>query len=359
MVKPETRKNNVTTYAGIVFLGIFVFILYHMFKGFYLNILLGVVLAISLRPLHKKITKLLFGKVKLASLATIILTLVLILLPLFFLLKTLADQAVSVGRNTNLSGLEKTLDSVISEVNAKADKYFKKPDLLKKDEVLSFIQTKATSVGQSLLGVLTNAFSIIASSIILFMTIYYTLTDWDRLRNYIYSYSPLADKATRQMSTRALNVIRATIKGNMVMIFVQAFAGGLGLWFFGIKSPILLGALYGLASLVPTIGTGTIWIPSVIFLAITGNYVPAIGLALWNMAVVGSLDNFIMPMLVRRGASLHPFLILTGVLGGISLFGLVGFIIGPTILALTLVSLELLKEDEENYSTKGFSPSAI
>jgi len=334
--------------AGTAFLLFFVYVLYQMFHGFYVNILLGVVLAIALRPVHTKITKHLFGKKKLAALATILLTVLLILLPLFFLLQSLANQAIRVGGNTKLEGLDQTLDKAIVQINNIYEEKTGKKDLVKKDDVIKFVQNKATLLGAAILGILTNFFSLIAGSIILMMTIYYALVEWEGMREYINKYSPLSPVATKKLSTRALAVVRAALKGNLVMIFVQAVAGGVGLAIFGVKPALLLGALYGLASLVPTIGTGTVWIPSVAYLVITGNYPAAIGLAIWNMAVVGSLDNFIMPALVKKGARLHPFFILIGVLGGLSLFGLVGFIIGPTIIALTLVSIELLKEGGDN-----------
>lgn len=339
-----------TSIASVLVLGLLLFILFKMFYGFYLNILLGLVFAIFLRPLHLKLTSLFKGKKRLAALSTLLLTIILVLIPLFILLNIFADEAISYGKNfgTNTVSIENRFDSAINDVNFRAEKVIGRKDLIKKEDAVNFIQDKATGVGQRLLGTLTNFFSVIAGSVILFMTIYYSLSGWDELRTYVYTFSPLSPEATLRLSSRALTVIRAALRGNIVMIFVQAFAGGTGFFLFGLRSPVLLGALYGLASLVPTIGTGTIWIPSVIYLFITGNYISGIGLMFWNMAIVGSLDNFVMPMLVKRGASLHPFLVLIGVLGGLHLFGLVGFILGPTIIALTLISIELLKENAQH-----------
>jgi predicted PurR-regulated permease PerM len=353
-MNPAIKQKRIveSSFISFLLLSIFLFIVFQMIRGFYLNILLGVVLAIFLRPVHLKLTSLLKGRGKLGAIATILLTVILILIPLIFLVQLLANEAISIGRNTKFDGLEQSLDKVIEQVNYIAKERTGASEFLKRQDVINLIRSKSTLFGQSLLGILGNFFSVIASLIIVFMTIYYTLVDWEKIRDYIYRSSPLSVTSTRKMAIRALAVVRATIRGNMVMICVQAFAGGLGLYMFGIKSPILLGALYGLASLVPTIGTGTVWIPSVAYLVLTGHYFAAIGLALWNMAIVGSLDNFIMPALVRRGASLHPFLILVGVLGGISLFGLVGFIIGPTIIALTLVSIELYKENSLDLKVK-------
>ncbi len=350
---PRFKGKRVVESSVISFLLLllFTFIIYKMFEGFYLNILLVLVLAVALRPLHKDISASLWGSKRWGAAVTIVLTLLLVLLPLFILLQFLAAEAVEVGKNADFYTIEKYMDDAINNVNAAIEERTGRPDTLKKEDVTGFIQAKATSFGQTLLGVLSNLFSMIASVVILLMTIYYTLVDWDNLKKYIYRYSPLTDKATRMMSARTLAVIRAAIRGHLVMILVYAIGGWVGFLMFGVPSPVLLGAIYGVASLVPVIGTGVIWIPSVIYLLISGNIFAALGFALWNMAIIGSLDNFIMPAVVRKGASLHPFLILIGVFGGISLFGIVGFFIGPVIIALTLVSVELFKENSRSSKT--------
>lgn len=339
-------ESSVTSFLILILL---CFILYNMFKGFYLNILLGLVLAISLRPLHVHLTRFLWQSKSLGAFASIIFTITVILIPLLFLGQLIAYEAIDISRTTNLNGMGQSLNRVIDEINVLGLETFGTEEVIKKTDVMNFVQSKASEIGYGLLGRISNLFSVIASSIILLMTVYYALVDWERMRDYIYRFSPLTDNATKRLAYRGLSVVRAAIKGHIVMIFVYAAFGGIGFAIFGLRSPLLLGALYGVGSLVPAIGTGIIWIPCVVYLALTGNYVGALLLALWNMLIVGSLDNVIMPALVKRGARLHPFLILIGVLGGLSMFGLVGFIIGPTLIALTMVTIELFKENSSRY----------
>lgn len=341
------QKSIISIISALFFLLVFGFIFFNMVYGFYLNILLGLVFAIALRPMHYRISKLFRGRKRVAAIITILIVSFVILIPVAILLNVIANEALKFGnRNVgeDLALLEEKYDKSIDAINEKFEEWFNQKELLKKEDVTEIIKNSARNVGNEVIGYFTNLFSVIASSVILFMTIYYTLVDWDSLRNYIYKYSPLNEVATSRLASRTLSVVRAALKGNIIMIFVQGIAGGVGLWIAGMDYVLLLATLYGLASLVPVIGTGTIWIPSVIFLALSGNIFAAIFLALWNMLLVGSLDNFIMPMLVKKGARLHPFFVLIGVLGGISVFGLVGFIIGPTIIALLFVSIEMLKE---------------
>lgn len=345
-----TEKRRISNIAILVILGLLAVTLFWMFHGFYLNILLGVVFAVALRPIHRMLTTKLWDNKRIAALLTIILTAVLVFVPLMMLGQMLATEAINVGKSAsaNFTTLDRNLDNLVESINKESSKRLGKNDLVKKEDIVSFVQSKATSFGENLIGFFGNFISIIASLIILFMTIYYTLVEWDSLKTYVHDNSPLTDHATHQLIERALSVIRAAIRGNILMIFIQAIIGGVGLFIFGVKPVILLASLYGICSLVPTIGTGTVWIPSVVFLALSGNPIAALGLTLWNVAVVGTLDNFIMPALVKKGASLHPFLVLIGVFGGISMFGLVGFIVGPTLIALTLVSIELLHDTTSN-----------
>ena len=116
---------------------------------------------------------------------------------------------------------------------------------------------------------------------------------------------------------------------------------GLGLWIFGFDRAILWGSIAAIGALVPGVGTVVVFIPAVLFSIVTGSYVTAIGVALWGALAVGFIDNLLGPYLMSRGNKMHPFLILLSVLGGMLLFGPIGFIIGPVVTSLFIVLLEL------------------
>ena len=119
--------------------------------------------------------------------------------------------------------------------------------------------------------------------------------------------------------------------------------GGLGFAIFGLASPVLLGVLYGLASLIPMVGITLVWLPSVAYLLFSGNLIGGIGLVIWCKGSNLFMDNFLGPKIVAGETRLHPLFILFGVLGVIQIFGLFGIVLGPTIVALSLIALEMYR----------------
>jgi predicted PurR-regulated permease PerM len=114
-----------------------------------------------------------------------------------------------------------------------------------------------------------------------------------------------------------------------------------GLWLFGFDRAVLWGLVAAFGALIPGVGTMIVFVPALIYLAFSGMYVQFVGVAVWGAVAVGLIDNFLGPYLMSRGNSMHPFLILLSVLGGIATFGPIGFIVGPVIMSLFKVLLEL------------------
>ena len=119
----------------------------------------------------------------------------------------------------------------------------------------------------------------------------------------------------------------------------------IGFYIFGVPEPLLWGAFTVVAALVPTVGTSISLIPAVVYLAVTGNSGAAIGLTIWGVVAVGLIDNFLGPKLIGGSTKLHPVLVLIAIIGGIQLFGILGFLIGPIIMAIFIAMLEMFRSD--------------
>jgi predicted PurR-regulated permease PerM len=122
---------------------------------------------------------------------------------------------------------------------------------------------------------------------------------------------------------------------------IQAVLATIGMTVVGIDRAVLLGGLVAIGAMIPGVGTGIVMIPVILFLFLSGSLVPAIALLIWSVVVVGLVDNFVGPQLMSRGNNMHPFIILLSVLGGLSLFGPIGFLVGPVVVTLFLVLLEI------------------
>jgi predicted PurR-regulated permease PerM len=132
--------------------------------------------------------------------------------------------------------------------------------------------------------------------------------------------------------------------GTLFIALIQGLLAGVGFWIFGLPQPALWGTLTIITALVPVVGTALIWLPASIYLFSTGVTGMALGLFLWGAILVGSIDNFLRPKLIERYMKVHPFFILISVLGGLSLFGPLGFLLGPLVLSLILALLEIYPE---------------
>ena len=178
---------------------------------------------------------------------------------------------------------------------------------------------------------------------------FFFLRDGRLLLAKMLSWLPLTNSDQYRLLDKFLSVTRATIKGNMVVGIVQGTLAGLALHLAGIDSAIFWGTLMSLISVVPVLGPPIVWIPAVIYLAATGQYPQAIGVLLFCSIVVGHIDNILRPILIGRDTQMHELLIFFGTLGGIGMFGLFGFIVGPIVAALFMTVWEMYGESFSEY----------
>jgi predicted PurR-regulated permease PerM len=176
---------------------------------------------------------------------------------------------------------------------------------------------------------------------LMLLALFYFFRDGKKFVSSLVDLSPLKDSFDRHIIKKISLAVTSVIKGHMVIGLVQGMVTGIGFALFGIPSPILWGTIAGIASLAPTVGTSIVLIPGVLFLALSGSTLPAIGLLAWGIFAVGLIDNILGPFLIQRGVHIHSFLIMLSVLGGLALIGPVGFIAGPVALALLFALLDI------------------
>ena len=173
---------------------------------------------------------------------------------------------------------------------------------------------------------------------------FYFFRDGQELLQLLIKASPLPDHEDEIIFARMGSAVRAVATGTILLALIQGTLVSIGLAFAGIDHAILWGSLASLGALMPGVGTTIVTVPAVIYLFVTGDVVAAVSLLVWSVLIVGLIDNILGPYLIGRGNNMHPFIILIAVLGGIALFGPVGFIIGPVIVTLFLVLLEIYNQ---------------
>jgi predicted PurR-regulated permease PerM len=153
------------------------------------------------------------------------------------------------------------------------------------------------------------------------------------LRTWI-TYMPMAPKYRDYLAERIVSTIRATVKGTFIIAVIQGSLTGLALAVAGVPGAAFWGAVAGILSIIPGVGPPLVWLPAAIWLYATGQTIPAIGLTAWGALVVGLIDNLLRPILVGKDAKMTDLMVLLSTLGGLTLFGAIGIIVGPVIAAV-------------------------
>jgi predicted PurR-regulated permease PerM len=175
------------------------------------------------------------------------------------------------------------------------------------------------------------------------LALFYFLRDGRIIIKNFISWSPLIDSHDEYITKTLKRAIQSVFAGTVVVSVIQGILTGIGFALFGIPAPAVWGSIAAVAAFIPGIGTSLVLIPGIIYLFVTHGFVPAIGLAIWGAVAVGLVDNILGPYLINRGINVHPFLILISVLGGLVVFGIVGFLLGPLILAFLFALLEIYR----------------
>jgi len=215
--------------------------------------------------------------------------------------------------------------------------------------------------GGELVGVMSNllfrgissaTLSTVNFIFLLFLFLYmmfFFLRDGPTILNKMLYYLPLSESSERRLLDKFTSVARATIKGTFLIGIIQGTLAGLAFWIIGIESALFWGTVMTVLSVIPGVGTAFVWVPAVIILAVTGHLGKAIGLLLYCALLVGSVDNLLRPRFVGKDTRMPEFLIFLGTIGGISFFGIAGFLIGPIVAALFVTVWEIYGETFREY----------
>ena len=203
-----------------------------------------------------------------------------------------------------------------------------------------YIAAQALNIGQS-------TFDFIANLFVMLYLLFFLLRDEDALSKRIRNAIPLHAEQQRAFLLKFTIVIRATVKGDMLVALLQGALGGLIFWVLGISAPLLWAVVMAFFSLVPAIGAGLIWIPVAVYLLVTGAIWQGMVLIAFGALVIGLVDNFLRPILVGKDTKMPDYVVLISTLGGIATFGLNGFVIGPVIAAMFIAAWDIFSASRE------------
>lgn len=308
----------------------------------------AVILAGIFYPVQARFETLTKGKISISALLTLLTLFVAVFIPLYFLGNAVVQQSIGLYQQvtTNQNVLQDSfevvngiipLDEWMMTLGMDAD------DLRAKitesaQSISGYIFSGAAKFGQ-------NTLQFVAQFVIMFYVLFFFLKDGPRLLEKLMHLIPLGDRKEKRLYRKFMSVSRATIKGTLIIGAVQGVLGGILFWSVGISAPVLWGALMAVLSIIPAVGSFLIWGPVGLFLLFTGNLVQGVIVLIVGSFVISLVDNVLRPPLVGKDTEMHEALILLSTLGGLSVFGISGFVIGPILAAFFVVMWEMFEEE--------------
>lgn len=339
----ETVNRTVLLLLVVVISAVFLQMIRHMLMALLMAAILAGLLA---RP-YARLTRLFRGHRAAAAVVTELLLVLGILLPLGGLAGLVTAQAIKVGKN---------VEPWIRQNLARPDDLSRKLEALPfydrlapyRDDILQKAGQIAGSVSNWLVDAVGNATVGTVQFLFLFFVmlyaLYFFLTNGRAVLERILYYLPLQDDDERRMLDKFLSVTRATLKGTGLIGLLQGALGAVAFMAVGIAAPVFWGAIMVILSVIPGLGVGLVSVPAAAWLAMDGRWLAAGGLVAWFVLVVGLVDNVVRPRVVGRDTQMSELLVFLSTLGGLSLFGALGLVIGPIVGALFVTVWEIYGE---------------
>jgi predicted PurR-regulated permease PerM len=308
----------------------------------------AIFIAIVFWPLHQRFVHGSHGRRNMAALGSLTVILLIVILPLAMIIASITSEA-SVLVEKMRSGeiqitqfFQRLLDALPHWAHSMLQRFGLGELGLLQQKLLATLGASGQVVTSRVVGIGQVTLDFVVAFFVMLYMLFFLFRDGEQLTQSIARAIPLHPQHTRRLLTQFATVVRATVKGNIVVALVQGALGSVAFWVLGLPGAMLWGAVMALLSLLPAVGAALVWGPIAIYYFFTGALVKAIGLAVWGALVIGLVDNVLRPILVGKDTRMPDYLVLVATLGGIVVFGLNGFVIGPVIAAVFLVSWEML-----------------
>jgi predicted PurR-regulated permease PerM len=337
-----------TTWFLIAVAGVALYLCYRLAEPFLNPIFAAIVLAIVFYPLHARIESWIPRPNVAASISTILVMLV-VAIPAavvgIAVTRELGDLYQSLNQKSAAQGgltpyLMHLMEAPLRLLGRHID--------LSQVDVRSTLLGWVNQVSRYLVSIgavaLSNVLSLILGTVVVFFTLFFLFRDGRGIEQRSIKVLPLSAHQARRLLTGISATIVASMYGGLAVGLAQGSLTGLGFWVLGISSPVVWGLVAAMASLIPVVGTGIVWVPAAFVLMMGGHWAKALILLVWGAAIVAQVDTLVRPYVVSGRAKLHNLLIFFALLGGVKAFGIMGLFIGPVVVSVTIAVLDMLRE---------------
>ncbi|RZI93542.1 MAG: AI-2E family transporter [Variovorax sp.] len=348
MNSPQLQRGVFLTLLAVV-TAAFIWVLLPFFGA----VMWGVAFAILFTPLYKRLLKKMPGRKNVAALTTLTICLVVVILPLAMIGVSLVQEVALVTEKIrsgqlNFAGYFQQILDATPQWLLNLLQRFNLGDMAAWQKRISegaaqgsqVVASQALTIGQ-------NTFDFVVSFFVMLYLLYFLVRDGAALSKTVRDALPLAKPHTHYLLNKFTTVVRATIKGNVAVAIAQGTIGGLAFWFLGVQGALLWAVLMAFLSLLPAVGAALIWGPVAIYFLATAQYWQGFVLIFVGVFVIGLVDNILRPLLVGKDTQMPDYIVLMSTIGGMAIFGINGFVIGPVIAALFMAAWALFATSNE------------
>lgn len=311
-------------------------VLFLLFRPYLTALVLGAIIVVFFYPVNNKIREYVNNKI-VASLVSTLLVLLIILMPMAFVANVVTQEAISALRtidNLDLAQIEINFIPGVEDFVVDFDTYL--------NEAVGFLTNYFQSGFTQIIGGFVEA--LVGLVLILFI-LYYGFKDGEMMRKHILSILPVSASHRERIKAKAENVLYAVMYGQVIVSLIQGGIGGVAFWIFGFNNPVFWAFVMAVLSFIPGLGSPLVWVPFSIIAFVEGNLVAGIGLAIVGIVIISNIDNLLKPKLIGGRSGMHPLLVIISIFGGLTFFGLIGFILGPILVAICVLIIQFFNEE--------------
>jgi predicted PurR-regulated permease PerM len=344
---------------GALLISLFFF--FDIIKPFLAVIFIAAVLVIVFYPLYRKFVSLLGGRDRLAAFLSCLIVVLVIVIPLILFSLLLTNEALDtykiISVKIDAGALNKYFQwsqgGFFFDLKTQIDGYlgpYLSPilnvnDFNVKQTIIDAAQNLSSFLLNQTTNILASLWNFMFNFVLFLFSLYYFFKDGDLIMEKLGHISPLPNIYEKELFGKMDSMVKAIILGVFLTAIAQGFIGGIGFAIAGISNPIFWGTAIAMASFIPVVGTGLVWVPAALLLVIFGNYWGALFLTIWGFLVIGTVDNFLRPYLIGGKAKTHPLLTFFVILGGLFSMGLIGIIVGPIVLMFVMSLLHIYEAE--------------
>jgi len=328
-----------------------------LLKPFFAPLLWACIIAVLFHPVQVWLETRWGQRPNLTALVTLTACVVLVVIPVLLLLTSFVQQGIAIAQRITAGEIEpgRYIDQIRSAfpaVQTLLERFDIDMETVRQNAaraavaISQFMMQNAVSAG------LGTANFIVKLALMLYVA-FFLIRDGRALVEKLVHALPLGDARERLLFQKFAEVARATVKGNLVVALVQGALGGLIFWILGMPAALLWGVVMAVLSLIPAVGAGLVWLPAAIYLYAVGEWVSASVLLAYGVLVIGLADNVLRPILVGRDTKLPDWMVLLSTLGGLSLFGINGFVVGPLIAVLFIAFWQIFGNEFKSAAPDG------